>query len=442
VASTLTVATEVNQTNKPANTPRKTSQARRLPGVSGTGVMSVGANPPAVTDFKRHLDGITGTKSKGNCPEAGASQKKRSRSVKELKLSGSGASKGSPVAAGVPTEVAAPTPAVPSREASTQRGSAQSLSSDSTSVAATAAAGPAAVGRDAGTVSASAVTAFKGAEQHTSTAAAEPQVRLTSPKVAPPSASGARSTSHSPDSPQLVPSGSPSESATIPTSRALPGLKSARGGVQGGEAVKGDAVSVPHETATTVTPQTGPVASAQSPAHVQSSPGLASAGMGLATLPVTSFQAHPAPVPAAVTVPAQASPASTATASQSQQILSILSPVLNRPNGTHQISIEMHPADLGTIQATVTVQSGHVTVELHADHPGARQALGTALPDLRQQLGSGGRHADVFLAGSPRGRISGSLSQLSFPTQPGATGSSLLVTSQGINPRTSVDLRL
>ncbi|MGC8513174.1 MAG: flagellar hook-length control protein FliK [Acidimicrobiales bacterium] len=138
----------------------------------------------------------------------------------------------------------------------------------------------------------------------------------------------------------------------------------------------------------------------------------------------------------------QSSPASTPVTSQSQQMLAILSPVLNRPNGRHQISIEMHPADLGTIQATVTVQSGHVTVELSADHPGARQALGTALPDLRQQLGSGGRNADVFLGGGTRGGSSGNDSQLSLSTQTGISASPLLVTSQGVTSRTSVDLRL
>jgi flagellar hook-length control protein FliK len=404
--------------------------------VSETGVISVGANPPAVTDFKRHLDGITGTKSKGNCPEAGASQTKRSRSVKELKLTGSGASKGNPAAAGPPTEVAAPTPAVPSREASTQRGSAQSLSSDSTSIAATAAVDPASKGSN---TAATAATASKGTEQQTSAVAEEPRVAVTSPQVISPSVASPRSASPScTTSPQPLASARPSESPTIATGRGLMGPTSTRGEIQGGGAAKGDVGSGPHETATAVTLQTGRVASAQSPAHVQSSPGSASGGMG--ALPVTSLQAHPAP--AAVTVPAEASPASTASTSQSQQMLLILSPVLNRPNGIHQVSIEMHPADLGTIQATVTVQSGHVTVELHADHPGARQALGTALPDLRQQLGSGGRHADVFLAGSPRSRISGSPSQLSFPAQPGATGSSLLVTSQGVNSRTSVDLRL
>jgi hypothetical protein len=123
-------------------------------------------------------------------------------------------------------------------------------------------------------------------------------------------------------------------------------------------------------------------------------------------------------------------------------MLSILSPVLNRPNGTHQISIEMHPADLGTIQATVTVQSGHVTVELNADHPGARQALGTALPDLRQQLGSGGRQANVFLGDGTKGETSRNRSHPEFSAHTGMSASSVLVTSQGVSSRTSVDLRL
>ncbi len=439
VASTLTVATDANQTSKPAGTSGKTSQARWLPSGSETGVMPVGAKPSAVTDFKSHLDGVTKSKSQGNSPEAGASAKKRSRSEKALKLSSSGEPKGNPVVAGTATEVSASTSAAPSRDA-TRGAAAQPVSSQTTPLAATAATDPASNGTRAASMTA---TVSKGTSQTTSAMDLAPQILGTAPQSPSPSVSGARSVSpRTPTSPPPVSSVVPSESPTAAAGQVLRGPTPARGGVQGGEGLKRDVASAPQQTVRTVALQTGSAELAQSPARVQSSSGLPSGGLGIAAVPSTSAQAHPAPAPVSASVSVQASPGSTAVSSQSQQMLSVLSPVLNRPNGTHQISIEMHPADLGTIQATVTVQSGHVTVELHADHPGARQVLGTALPDLRQQLGSGGRHADVFLAGGTKGRIPGSPSQSSLATQSGAARSSLLVTSQGVNARTSVDLRL
>lgn len=468
VASTLTVATDANQMATAAKAAGKGSSTRRVSSVSDTGVTSLGASPPAVADFKSHLDGITKKQPPSNSPEAGPSAKKRSRSVKQVKLSSSSASTGNPGPAGPPAEASAANTAIPSLGATVASDNASPPSPTSPSPAATPAVAAAAKTVDAAAAAkgphvgmAVATTAQRpdlaaaaaqgpasGPGRPNSLVAAEPQAPGSSSRATSSSVAGALSLPPGrPTSPPPVPSGGPSESSTTAAGQLLRGPTSTPGSVQGGGGPNGNAGSALDRTVRAVAPQTGSAAPAQGPAHIQSSSGSASAGsasgeMGPTAVALTSVQAHPVTVTAPTSSSTQSSQAPTPAPSQSQQMLSILSPVLNRPNGTHQISIEMHPADLGTIQATVTVQSGHVTVELNADHPGARQALGTALPDLRQQLGSGGRHADVFLGGATRGGTSGNHSHLELSAQAGISANSLLVTSQGVSSRTSVDLRL
>ncbi len=91
----------------------------------------------------------------------------------------------------------------------------------------------------------------------------------------------------------------------------------------------------------------------------------------------------------------------------SQQVVDLVGP-LRSSMGTHQISLRLAPEGLGTVDATVLVRSGHVVVELSADSPAARQALSAALPDLRNQLSSGGQQASVFMSDANGGQGRGS----------------------------------
>lgn len=125
-----------------------------------------------------------------------------------------------------------------------------------------------------------------------------------------------------------------------------------------------------------------------------------------------------------------------------QQIMAVLSPIVSRPDGTHRISLELHPAEMGSIQATITVNAGHVTVELHADNAATRQAIGSALPDLRQQLGSGGQQANVFFGGDTLRRQANNSSHLSSPSDRSAGVHATQILTRTAKSTSSVDLRL
>ena len=76
----------------------------------------------------------------------------------------------------------------------------------------------------------------------------------------------------------------------------------------------------------------------------------------------------------------------------------MLGPIRNAPDGSHAVSLRLAPEGLGTVDAVVTVNAGRIVVELKADTPEARQALTQALPQLRQEMGSTGQQATVFLS--------------------------------------------
>ena len=145
------------------------------------------------------------------------------------------------------------------------------------------------------------------------------------------------------------------------------------------------------------------------------------------------------------TIPALPVPAAPegATAPPAQQVLAVLSPILRTSDGTHRISLELQPAELGSIQATVTVSAGKVTVELHADNAATRQAIGSALPDLRHQLGSGGQQAHVFFGSdAPRRQIGYSDRRLGVTSAPSAGAQPTQILIPSAKSASSVDIRL
>ncbi|HET9078177.1 MAG TPA: flagellar hook-length control protein FliK [Acidimicrobiales bacterium] len=111
----------------------------------------------------------------------------------------------------------------------------------------------------------------------------------------------------------------------------------------------------------------------------------------------TGTAPHAAPAPAAP-LPPPPTPAA--------QLVNILGP-LRSAMGAHQISLRLHPDDLGTVDATVMVRGDHIVVELAAANPAGRQALTAALPDLRQQLEAGGQQATVWMSGNGTGGAPG-----------------------------------
>ena len=146
--------------------------------------------------------------------------------------------------------------------------------------------------------------------------------------------------------------------------------------------------------------------------------------------------------PANPALPAPTTPGG-ATTPPAQQVLAVLSPILSTANGTHRISLELHPAELGSIQATITVSGSQVIVELHADNAATRQAIGSALPDLRHQLGSGGQQAHVYFGGDAPRRQTGYSDRrfgVTSDSSVGAQPTQILIRSA--KSASSVDIRL
>jgi len=71
------------------------------------------------------------------------------------------------------------------------------------------------------------------------------------------------------------------------------------------------------------------------------------------------------------------------------QLQPSLARLMSRGDGTHRMSLRLHPAELGEVRLTVTVKDGAVDVALAAG-PEAQDALRDGSAQLRSMLGSTG----------------------------------------------------
>lgn len=72
------------------------------------------------------------------------------------------------------------------------------------------------------------------------------------------------------------------------------------------------------------------------------------------------------------------------------QIVSQLAPVLEGPDGTYTMSLQLYPEELGAVQVEISLRSGEVSVALHAADDVSTELLRAALPQLREQLEASG----------------------------------------------------
>jgi len=111
---------------------------------------------------------------------------------------------------------------------------------------------------------------------------------------------------------------------------------------------------------------------------------------------------------------------------------------LSRPqatgDGTYSLTANLHPPELGHVQAVVSVQGDEVQVALSAGSAAGHDALSANLDQLRQQLADGGANVVVTLAqrdsssdgrGTP-GRRPRDAASMSAGTTAGATDSSTI----------------
>jgi hypothetical protein len=100
------------------------------------------------------------------------------------------------------------------------------------------------------------------------------------------------------------------------------------------------------------------------------------------------------PQPADLRTSAPATPAAApAPAPPAAQVAQLLGPVLEGPDGTYSLSLQLYPEELGAVQVEVLLRGGEIRLALHAPDEAAQAALRSALPDLRADLLAGGLSA-------------------------------------------------
>jgi flagellar hook-length control protein FliK len=100
----------------------------------------------------------------------------------------------------------------------------------------------------------------------------------------------------------------------------------------------------------------------------------------LAVAPTT--EARPVSAPAA---PAPA-PAPPPAAPPATQVVTQLAPVLEGPDGSYTLSLQLYPEELGAVQVEVSMRGGEISLALHAADEVSKEVLRAALPQLREQL--------------------------------------------------------
>ncbi len=108
-----------------------------------------------------------------------------------------------------------------------------------------------------------------------------------------------------------------------------------------------------------------------------------------------------------------------------------ISGVLSRGSGTYNVVLNLHPPELGQVQARLSLRGDLLQVDLSPEHATAHDALESALPDLREQLAQRGVEVDVTLGdpgaaqqGAPTGEQAGQNSGRSGETEGNLSDSS------------------
>jgi flagellar hook-length control protein FliK len=79
-----------------------------------------------------------------------------------------------------------------------------------------------------------------------------------------------------------------------------------------------------------------------------------------------------------------------APASPAAQLAVRILPLRHEPDGTHRLTVHLHPVDLGPVSLVAEVRDGAIRMQLTGATEMAHHALREALPELRQELAQAG----------------------------------------------------
>lgn len=68
------------------------------------------------------------------------------------------------------------------------------------------------------------------------------------------------------------------------------------------------------------------------------------------------------------------------------QLATVIKPLRQLPDGTHRLSLQLRPAELGAVHLEVAVEDGQLSVRAMAESISSRDVLASAMPELREEL--------------------------------------------------------
>lgn len=124
-----------------------------------------------------------------------------------------------------------------------------------------------------------------------------------------------------------------------------------------------------------------------------------------------------------------------------QQVVDHVTPLLDGPDGTHELTIELRPATLGRVQLEVTLDDGVLHVRVTADDPGSRRLLAQAMDDLRAVLTDAGIATGDIDVGDPRAGDWSRSDHHDDPSGRGGAGTPTTAHPPATRPRAPLDAR-
>jgi flagellar hook-length control protein FliK len=114
-------------------------------------------------------------------------------------------------------------------------------------------------------------------------------------------------------------------------------------------------------------------------------------------------QAPPAAARPAEVAPAAAPTPPPASTAVNDQLVAVLRPLRHKINGHYDLSVELHPAELGQVRLDVSYDGSAVHVTMHAENAATSQLLQEHLAELRSSLEQAGVNAGSLSMADGRG---------------------------------------